>query len=116
MAIQIRSHLTASPNPAALPHLIVLRQTLRSNMDGEAVVAVFQLAPDHEIWFKDTGGKPTKTIQRNLQVSQIDQVVLTRITLTKGPGTGPVTLVEIDQTITDSSGTNIPDSCELQID
>ena len=85
-------------------------------MDGEAVVLAFQLAPDHQIWFKDAGGQPTKTIQRNIQVSQIDQIVLTRITLIKGPGTGPITLVEIDQAITDSSGTAIPDSCELQID
>lgn len=116
MAIQIRSHLTASPNPATLPHEIAFRQTLRSNLDGEAVGVAFQLAPGHEIWFKGAGGKPTKTVQRNLQVSQIDQLVLTRITLMKGPGTGPITLVEIDQTITDSSGTKIPDSCELQID
>ena len=46
----------------------------------------------------------------------MDQPVLTRITLQKGPGTGPLTLVEIDQTITDSSGIKIPDSCELGID
>jgi hypothetical protein len=116
MAIQIRAHLTASPNPATLPRRIDFRQTLRSNMDGEGVGVVFQLDAGHEIWFKDAGGQLTKTIQRSLQVSQIDQLVLTRITLSKGPGTGPVTLVEIDQTITDSSGTKIPDSCELGID
>jgi len=116
MAIQIRSHLAASPNPASLPCQVGLRQTLRSNMDGEAVVVAFQMALDHEIWFKDAGGNLTKTIQRNLQVSQLDQLVLTTIALVKGPGAGPMTMVEIDQTITDSSGINIPDSCELKID
>ena len=116
MAIQIRSHLTATPNPTTLPRRIDFRQTLRGNMDEEDVVVVYQLDPDHEIWFVDGDGKPAKTIQRNLQVSRVDQPVLTRITLQKGPGTGPLTLVEIDQTITDSSGIKIPDSCELGID
>jgi hypothetical protein len=116
MAIQIRSHLAASPNPASLPRQIGFRQTLRSNIDGEAVVVAFQMAPDHEIWFEDASGNPTKTIQRNLQVSQVDQLVLTTIALIKGAGTGPMTMVEIDQTITDSSGVIIPDSCELEID
>jgi hypothetical protein len=113
MAIQIRAHLTASPNPADLPRRIDFHQTLRSNMDGENVVVVYQLDPDHEIWFKDGNGKAVKTIQRTLQVSQADQPVLTRITLQKGPGTGPMASVEIDQTITDSSGIAIPDSCIL---
>lgn len=116
MAIQIRSHLTASPSPTTLPRRIDFRQTLRSNMDKEDIVVVYHLDPDHQIWFVDGDGKPTKTIQRNLEVSQSDQPVLTRITLEKGPGTGPLTLVEIDQTITDSSGIKIPDSCELGID
>jgi hypothetical protein len=116
MAIQIRSHLTASPNPTTLPRRIDFRQTLRGNMDGEDVVVVYELDPDHEIWFVDGDGKPAKTIQRSLQVSRIDQPVLTRITLQKGKGDGPLTLVEIAQTITDSSGISIPDSCELGID
>ena len=115
MAIQIRAHLTASPNPTSLPRRIDFRQTLRGNIDGEEVDVVYQMDPDHQIWFKDADGKPAKSIQRTLQVSQADQQVLTRITLQKGPGTGPMTSVEIDQTITDSSGNKIPDSCVLGI-
>lgn len=115
MAIQIRAHLTASPNPASLPRRIDFRQTLRSNQDGEEIVVVYQMDPDHEVWFKDGDGNPAKSIQRTLQVSRADQPVLTRITLQKGPGTGPMASVEIDQTITDSSGIAIPDSCVLGI-
>ena len=116
MAIQIRANLTASPNPTTLPRRIDFRQTLLSNIDGENITVLYQMDDDHEIWFQDSNNKLTKTIQRTLQVSQIDQPVLTRITMVKGPGTGPVTLVEIDQTITDSSNSEIPDNCELGID
>jgi hypothetical protein len=115
MAIQIRAHLTATPNPADLPRRIDFHQTLRSNVDGETVVVVYQMDPGHEIWFKDGNGKAVKAIQRTFQVSQADQPVLTRITLQKGPGTGPMASVEIDQTITDSSGNRIPDNCTLGI-
>jgi hypothetical protein len=117
MAIQIRTHLTASPNPTTLPRRIDFRQTLRSNLDGgENAVLVYQMDPAHEIWFKDSDGNLTKTIQRTLQVSPADLPVLTRITVVKGPGTGPMALVEIDQTITTPTGIKIPDSCELEID
>jgi hypothetical protein len=115
MAIQIRAQLTASPNPASLPRRIDFRQTLRSNMDGENIVVEYQMDPDHEVWFKDGNGKLVKTIQRTLQVSQVDQPELTRIALQKGPGSGPMISVEIDQTITDSSGIKIPDNCVLGI-
>ena len=116
MAIQIRAHLTASPNPTSLPRRVDFRQTLRSNIDGDEIVVVYQMDPDHGVWFKDGDGNATKTIQRTLQVSQADQPVLTRITLQKGKGTWPMASVEIDQTITDSSGIKIPDSCVLGID
>jgi hypothetical protein len=115
MAIQIRAHLTATPNPAALPGRIDFRQTLRSNMDGETIVAVFQLDPDNDVWFQDPDGNTAKTVQRSLDVSQGDQVVLTRIVLQRGPGTGPLKMVEIDQTLTDSSGITIPDSVVLRL-
>jgi hypothetical protein len=116
MAIQIRSHLTASPNPASLPVRIDFRQTLRSNQDDEEVVLEYQMDPDHGVWFKDSDGNRTKTVQRTVQVSQAAQPVLTRITLQKGPGTWPMASVEIDQTITDSAGIQIPDSCVLAIE
>jgi hypothetical protein len=113
MAIQIRSHLTASPNPTSLPRRIDFHQTLRSNMDGEEITVEYQMDPGHGVWFKDGDGNATKTIQRPLQVTQTDLPELRRITLQKGPGTGPMASVEIDQTITDSSGIKIPDSCVL---
>ena len=115
MAIQIRSHLTASPNPTSLPRRIDFRQTLRSNLNDEEVVLVYELDPDHNVWFRDGDGNPAKTIQRTVQVSRTDQPVLTRITLQTGPGDGPMDSVEVDQTITDSAGIKIPDSCVLGI-
>jgi hypothetical protein len=115
MAIQIRAHLTATPNPTTLPRRIDFHQTLRSNLASEDVVAVYQLDPDNGIWFQDASGNPAKTVQRNLTVTQADQVFLVRIELQQGPGTGPMKLVEIDQVLTDSSGIKIPDSVVLRI-
>ncbi len=115
MAIQIRAHLTATPNPTTLPRRIDFHQTLRSNLPSEEIVAVYQLDPDHDIWFQDGSGKPTKSVQRNLTVTQADGVFLARIVLQRGPGTGPLTMVEIDQTLTDSSGIKIPDSVVVRI-
>jgi hypothetical protein len=116
MAIQIRVPLTASPNPTSLPRRIDFHQTLRSNMDGETVLVVYELEPDNDIWFQDANGKPTKTVQRSLEVSQADQAVLTRIVMQRGPGTGPLAMVEIDQTLTDSSGIKTPDSFVLDLE
>jgi hypothetical protein len=115
MAIQIRAHLTATPNPTTLPRRIDFHQTLRSNLASEDIVVVYQLDPDHDIWFQDGSGKPAKTVQRNLTATQADQVFLVRILLQRGPGAGPMTMVEIDQTITDSSGIRIPDSVVIRI-
>ncbi|HEY2295966.1 MAG TPA: hypothetical protein VGM86_35135 [Thermoanaerobaculia bacterium] len=115
MAIQIRSRLTASPNPTSLPRRIDFRQTLRSNQNGEQVVLEYQMDPAHDVWFVDGDGELVKTIQRSVQVSRADQPVLTRIPLQRGPGTGPMVSVQIDQTITDSAGIKIPDSCVLGI-
>jgi len=115
MAIQIRVPLTATPNPTTLPRRIDFHQTLRSNIDGETVLAVYELDPDNDIWFQDANGKPTKTVQRTLEVPRTDQVFLTRIMMQRGPGTGPLTMVEIDQTLTDSSGIKLPDSFVLDL-
>src|SRR4029077_10740841 len=113
MAIQIRAHLTATPNPTTLPRRIDFRQTLRSNLPSEEIVVVYQLDPDHDVWFQDNG-QLTKSVQRNLTVTQADGVFLARIELQRGPGTGPLTMVEIDQTLTDSSGIRIPDSVVIR--
>jgi hypothetical protein len=115
MAIQIRAHLTATPNPTALPRRIDFRQTLRGNIDGETIGVAYQLDPDNDVYFQDADGNPVKTVQRSLDVSRTDQVFLTRIVLQRGPGTGPLTMVEIDQTLTDSSGIEIPDSVVLRL-
>jgi hypothetical protein len=115
MAIQIRAHLTATPNPTTLPRRIDFHQTLRSNLTSETIAVEFFLDPDHDIWFQDANGKPTKTVQRGLTVTPVDQAFLIRICLQRGPGAGSMTMVEIDQTITDSSGIKIPDSAVLRI-
>jgi hypothetical protein len=113
MAIQIRAHLTATPNPTTLPRRIDFRQTLRSNLASEEIAVVYQLDPDHDVWFQDNGTL-TKSVQRNLTVTQADGMVLARIALQRGPGKGPLTMVEVDQTLTDSSGIRIPDSVVIR--
>ena|ERR1700709_843279 len=115
MAIQIRAHLTATPNPTTLPRRIDFHQTLRSNLASEDVVAVYQLSPDHDIWFQDGNGKPTKKVQRELTVTQADQVFRDRIVLQRGSAAEPMVMVEIDQVLTDSSGIKVPDSVVLRI-
>jgi len=115
MAIQIRAHLTATPNPTTLPRRIDFHQTLRSNLASEDVVAVYQLSPDHDVWFQDGNGKPTKTVQRELTVTQADQVFRDRIVLQRGSAAEPMVMVEIDQVLTDSSGIKVPDSVVLRI-
>jgi hypothetical protein len=114
MAIQIRVPLSATPNPTTLPRRIDFRQTLSSNI-GEAVTVAFQMDAAHDVWFKDGNGQPSKTIQRTLNVSQVDQTILVRIALVTGPGNGPMDTIEIDEAITDASGATIPDSCELRL-
>ena len=81
MAIQIRAHLTATPNPTTLPRRIDFHQTLRSNLASEDVVAVYQLRSEIDVWFQDGNGNPTKTVQRDLTVTQADQAFLVRIVL-----------------------------------
>ncbi|HEY0555668.1 MAG TPA: hypothetical protein VGG20_15535 [Thermoanaerobaculia bacterium] len=115
MAIQIRAHLTATPNPTTLPRRIDFHQTLRSNQASEDVVAVYQLSSEIDVWFQDGNGDPTKTVQRDLTVTQAEQVFLVRIVLQTGAKAKPIALVEIDQVLTDSSGIKIPDSVVLQI-
>ncbi len=115
MAIQIRAHLTATPNPTTLPRRIDFHQTLRSNLASEDVVAVYQLRSEIDVWFQDGNGNPTKTVQRDLTVTQAEQAFLVRIVLQTGPKAKPIALVEIDQVLTDSSGIKIPDSIVLRI-
>lgn len=115
MAIQIRKNLTASPNPAPLGMRIELVQTLRSTLESEPITVVYQLAPGHEIWFKDGDNPPAKTFTRSETVGQADQVCRDRVALVKRQGTGPMELVQIDQTITDSLGISQPDLVLVQI-
>lgn len=115
MAIQIIKNLTASPNPAPLGKRIELAQTLRSTLESEPITVVYRLAPGHEIWFQDGDDPPSKTFTRTETVGQADQVCRDRVDLVKGPGTGPMELVQIDQTITDSLGISQPDLVLVQI-
>ena len=81
MAIQIRAQLTASPNPTSLPRRIDFRQTLRSNLNDEEVVLVYQMDPDHDVWFRDgdgnpaTGPEPTVVVVGDLQELKITKAV-----------------------------------------
>ena len=115
MAIQIRKNLTASPNPTSLPKRIELTQTLRSTLPDEDITIVYRLAPGHQIWFKDGEDPPAKTFTRTETVGSTDQICRDRVELVIGPGTGPIELVQIDQTITDSFGIPQPDLVLVQI-
>lgn len=115
MAIQIRKNLTASPNPAHLGQRVELVQTLRSTLESEPITIVYRLAPGHEVWFQDGDDPPSKTFSRTETVGRTDQICRDRVDLVKGPGTGPIELVQIDQTITDSLGIAQPDLVLVQI-
>jgi hypothetical protein len=115
MAVQIQQNLTASPNPAALPKRITFQQTLVGDQDGEPITVVYTLAAAHNVWFEGAGGKRTKTVTRTDTVSQIPKVYRDQITLLLGPGHGPMAMVAVDQTITDSEGVPISDVCTLQL-
>jgi hypothetical protein len=115
MAIQIRKNLTASPNPTSVPKRIELTQTLRSTFSEEEITIVYRLAPGHQIWFQDGDNPPAKSFTRTETVGSTDQICRDRVDLAIGPGTGPVELVQIDQTITDSFGIPQPDLVLVQI-
>ncbi len=115
MAIQIRKNLEAAPNPTTLPRRVELLQTLRSTLPEEPITIEYRLAPDHQIWFQDGDDPPAKSFVRQENVGTADQVCRDRITLVIGPGTGPLALVQIDQTITDSLGILQPDLVLVQI-
>ena len=115
MAIQIRKSLTASPDLITLPKRIELTQTLRSNRPSETIQVVYRLAPGHNVWFVDSDGLSKKDVDRKETVGRDDQECVDRLSLAEGPGTGPMDVVEIAQTITDASGVSIGDSVSVRI-
>ncbi len=116
MAILIRKNLSASPNPTSIPKRIELVQTLKSTLASEPITIRYQLAADHQIWFQDGDDPPSKTFDRTETVGNTDQICRDRIELVIGTGKGPIELVQIDQTITDSLGISQPDLVLVQIE
>lgn len=115
MAIQIQQNLTATPNPTTLPKRITFQQTLVSDQAAEPISVLYSLAPEHDVWFEDAGGQLTKTVQRADTVSQIPKVCRDQISMARGPGQGPMALVQVNQTVTDSEGIPLPDVFTLQL-
>ncbi len=115
MAIQIRKNLSVSPNPTTLPKRIELVQTLRATPAEEPITLEYRLAPDHQIWFQDGDDPPAKSFSRQETVGTTDQICRDRVTLVFGPGIGPIELVQIDQTITDSFDIQQTDLVLVQI-
>src|SRR4051794_18459525 len=115
MAIQIQQNLTATPNPTTLPKRITFQQTLVSDQDDEPIAVVYSLDPANDVWFEDASGRRTKTIHRADTVSQTPKVCRDQITLLRGPGQGPLAFVQVDQTVTDSTGVPLADVCTLQL-
>jgi hypothetical protein len=114
MAIQIQQNLTATPNPTTLPKRLTFQQTLVSDRDSEPIAVVYSLDPAHDVWFEDASGHRTKTIHRADTASQTPKVYRDQITLQRGPGQGPMALVQVDQTVTDSTGVPLADVCTLR--
>jgi hypothetical protein len=116
MAIQIRKNLQASPNPTSLPKRVEFTQTLISNRDNQAITVVYRLDPAHDVWFQDAGGNPTKSVERTDTISRVEKVCVDRIVMQRGPGQGPLTLVEVNQTITDPSGITLGDVSVVRLE
>lgn len=115
MAIQIRSNLQVSPNPTSLPKRLEFTQTLIGNRDDEAITVSYDLDPAHDVWFEDSSGNPVKSVQRSETVSQVAKVCVDRIVMRRGPGQGPLALVQVNQTITDSSGLTLGDVAVVEL-
>jgi hypothetical protein len=115
MPIQISQHLTASPNPTTLPKRIELQQTLRSQLASESITVVYGLELSHDVYFKDGDDAPAKSFTRTETVGRTDKVCIDRVSLVRGPGTGPMNLVEVQQRITDSLGIVITDLVVIQL-
>jgi len=115
MAIQIQQNLKATPNPTTLPKRLTFQQTLVSDQAAEPIRVVYTLAAAHDVWFEDAHGQRTKTIQREDTIPNTPKVCRDQITLLRGPGQGPMALVQVNQTVTDSEGVPISDVCTVQL-
>ncbi len=115
MAIQIRKKLQASPNPTSLPKRVEFTQTLISNRDDQAITVAYRLDPAHDVWFQDSSGNPVKSVERSDTVGKVEKVCVDRIVMQRGPGQGPLALVQVDQTITDPSGITLGDLCVVRL-
>ena len=109
MAIQIRKNLQAAPNPTSLPKRVEFTQTLISNQNSEPISIVYTLDPAHDVWFQDGSGAPVKSVSRSETLSRVEKVCVDRIEMQRGPGQGPLALVQVNQTVTDSSGITLGD-------
>lgn len=84
MAIVIDEELTASPTTVGLPSgPIALRQTLHSDLGGEAATITYSLSKSYNVAFQTAGG-PAKQIQVSAQIpgdatERTDTVVLIEI-------------------------------------
>jgi hypothetical protein len=109
MAIQIRQNLQAAPNPTSLPKRVEFTQTLISNRDSESIGIVYNLDPAHDVWFQDGSGALVKSVTRSETLSRVEKVCVDRIEMLRGPGQGPLATVQVNQTLTDSSGITLGD-------
>lgn len=116
MAIQIRRNLQASPNPTSLPKRVEFTQTLISNRDNDPITVAYRLDPAHDVWFQDSAGAPTKSVERPETVSRVEKVCVDRMVMQRGPGQGPLALVQVNQTITDASGITLGDVAVVRLE
>ena len=50
-----------------------------------------------------------KSVTRSDTLSKVEKVCVDRIDMQRGPGQGPLALVQVNQTLTDSSGITLGD-------
>lgn len=101
MALQV-GPLTASPNPTTLPRRLDLRQLVKSDQPGEEVLVLYQLSPEHDLWFDEIDGL-TKQMERHEVVEANPTTLHHRVRLVRGEGVAQ-RAYGLEQTIFDGAG------------
>jgi hypothetical protein len=110
MAVSITKKLTVSPSSGSLTLPITLQQSLTTNIPGEQAATVYVLNdPSGDVVFGSTGTKTfttSKTVDRNSPPFQ-DQDTLV--------GTLTGAILDIQQTLTDQSGSVLTSHCAVAL-
>ena len=114
MAINVVSspRLACSPSPTQLPIRLDVRQTLVSSRSAEFVTFEYALDQAHNVWFATAAGLSKKNV-RHGEVFRSHTAIHHRLKLLVGPGSGPMDVVQITQTIIDATGRKSRNVCSV---